>query len=1370
MKSAARVAWFLLVVAVGAFAGRALAEVGPGGRAAGRVDVPPALEPWKGFALHGATARLCPPDGTDPATRLCLFPTSLSLDLDGSGAAFTLRARLFDESAVPLPGGEGVFVEEVSVGGKPVPVASRNGLPVVWLPAGSHVLSGRLGWKVMPATLSVPPDVGAVRILRKGVEAEAVLSPAGELRLDVGDKAPPVENRETVKVFRLVADGVPVTVSSLFRLDVSGLARTVTLAGAVPAGAVPLAVRSPVPATFGPDGALVLDAGPGRYEVEIVSRFAERLDRLGPAACPYGPEIWSFREAVAVRGVRPEGMASIDPQTVDVPGPWKALPAFWARPGETLALRETGRGIPAGRDALTLSREMWLDFSGQGLSVRDTLAGENRERFTLRMLAPGVLGRVTVSGRDQPVVLLGEDGGAGVELRRSRLDVVARLRYPDVAAPLPVAGFDREFERVSASLRLPPGWGLIAAAGPDEVSGGLFSDWTLLDCFLAFVLAVGAFSLRGPAAAAALGCFLLLAWNEPGAPTLAWAFVLASLGLLRAAGEPGRLAGRPALRRFALAFFVLSCITLAVRSVPFVSEQLRQAVAPQIRAPSPAPLPAPARLAARKDAAPRPAAQAPAPPPAPGGEAAEAAFLAGAPERPVREAGLEFDPGALIQTGPAMPSWSFETVTLGWKGPVVAGQTFRLFLLPPAGSLLLGISRVLLLGLALFLLFDRERALRLARPAGAAVLLAALLGLASPAAAADFPSRDLLDTLRDRLTEPAACFPHCLGSPGLSVHLENGRLRLVCEVDAAAGAAVPLPAVDGGWRPSRVLLDGSEAVALTRQGGAPRLLVEAGRHVVTLEGPVPRAVSFSITPALAPGRVRVAAPGYRVRGIDARGMLRGALELTRAGDDGRPAAHGDGPVLAVPAFFEVSRRLDFGLSFEVATEVVRRSPSDVPAVATVPLLPGEMPAASGVTVREGVAEVSFAPGQERLGWRSRLPAVPELVLAAPREAGLIETWTVSAAPFYDLAFEGLPPSARLAADGGWQPRFSPWPGETLVIRLSRPAAAPGEHLTLERARINARQGVLTRDTELSMTFRAARGVRHVVALPPGAQVTRLTVAGRETSPGDAPGEAGFSLAPGVTEVALHFREKTPLGLVTRTPALDLGLPAANVESRLEFPRDRWLLAVRGATPLGPAVLYWGWLAVVVAIGLGLSCIRETPLSRRGWLAYSVGLSQATPVNFVLATAWLLALGLRRRHAVSGNAAFNAAQVFLVLLSLAGLAALYDTLDAGLLGLPRMQVAGGGSTATVLVWTFDRVAGPVPLSTAVTAPMAVFRGLMLAWAAWLAWSLARWLRWGFECLTEGGGWRKVGFVIRLPGRGRGTKSDGGDARDEGASRS
>jgi hypothetical protein len=1354
-----RMTWLAMVLTtlLAGWPGRALAEDRP--------EVPPALAPWQAWALHGAGERLCPLAGNEAGTRICLFPTSLNLALEASGAKLAMRARLFDEGPLPLPSGEGAWVSRMTADGKPVPVTIREGLPVVWLPAGEHVLEGRLDWAVAPQSLRLPPEIGLVGLSRDGAAVTPEIGPGGELRLGTDTGQAPVENREDVRVFRLVADGVPVTVTTLFRLEVSGLARTVVLAGAVPSGTVPSGIRSPVAASLGPDGSLALDAGPGRYDVEVVARFPGRVETVGPATCPHGREIWSFRAADQGRVARPEGLPAIDPATVDVPGPWRGDPAFLAEAGASLTLRELGRGAPVGRDALRLSRELWLDFSGQGLTVRDSLTGENRAAWTLAMLPPGELGRASLAGRDQPVVLLGPDKRAGIELRQSQLRLVAEARYADAAVAWPATGYDREFDQVSARLQLPPGWRLLFASGPDEVGGSLLSGWTLLDLFLVLVLAVAGAALAGRPAGLALGLLLLLTWKEPDAPTLAWVFVLAGLGLVRVTGPVGRLAGHPRARRWALLFFALSLLGLAVMAIPFAVTQLRQAVAPQIAAPGwmpPGALPRPDALM-EDTAAPAPPAPAPAPSRAKGGSASISSYRAESAGDAGKALSRDFDPTALVQTGPGLPSWQWRRVSLGWRGPVTPGQTVRLFLVPPVMAGALAVVRVALLGLALWLCCGSRRARRLAGLVG---LVGLTLGLAlmavapRPALAQGFPPADLLEALRTRLTEPPRCLPHCLGSPGLDVFLENGRLRLVCAIDAATRAALPLPAVSD-WRPATVLLDGAPAPALARLGGGLRVLAEAGRHVVTLEGPAPRAVTFTITPALAPGHVQVTAPGYRVRGLDARGGLQGALECTRSEETVPGQAAPPATSAKVPAFFQVDRTIDFGLTWEVATEVVRRSPSGEAVVAAVPLLPGELPDTAEVTVRDGRAMVPFVPDRERVSWRSKLPVTAGLTLVAPTDAALVETWTVTAASFYEVAFNGIAPAARLSGDGAWQPRFLPWPGEKLEVAVSRPQPAPGALCTLERAELVCRQGRQTREVSLAMTFRAAKGGRQTVGLPPGAEVTQLTVAGRETLPTGGPGEVGFAVAPGQTQVVVHWRESTALGLVTRTPAVNLGMPAVNVRTRLELPGGRWLLGLRGDTPLGPAVLFWGWLAAVVAVALGLSFLGGTPLSRRQWLLFALGLVQATPGNFVLAVSWLPALGWRCRRGIrEGRLLFNLVQVLLALLVLAALVALYETLRSGLLGLPHTQVGGNGSTADALIWTYDRVAGAVPVASVVTVPIFVFRVLMLVWAAWLAKALLAWLRWGVDCLTEGGGWRPFRVRLGLPGRlGAGGKPPG-----------
>ena len=50
------------------------------------------------------------------------------------------------------------------------------------------------------------------------------------------------------------------------------------------------------------------------------------------------------------------------------------------------------------------------------------------------------------------------------------------------------------------------------------------------------------------------------------------------------------------------------------------------------------------------------------------------------------------------------------------------------------------------------------------------------------------------------------------------------------------------------------------------------------------------------------------------------------------------------------------------------------------------------------------------------------------------------------------------------------------------------------------------------------------------------------------------------------------------------------------------------------------------------------------------------------------------------------------------------------------------------------------AGKTAGARVVSLPLFVYRLAMLAWALWLALAVLRWLKWGWECLNDGGLWR------------------------------
>ncbi|MCP4289496.1 MAG: hypothetical protein GY792_34590, partial [Gammaproteobacteria bacterium] len=114
--------------------------------------------------------------------------------------------------------------------------------------------------------------------------------------------------------------------------------------------------------------------------------------------------------------------------------------------------------------------------------------------------------------------------------------------------------------------------------------------------------------------------------------------------------------------------------------------------------------------------------------------------------------------------------------------------------------------------------------------------------------------------------------------------------------------------------------------------------------------------------------------------------------------------------------------------------------------------------------------------------------------------------------------------------------------------------------------------------------------------------------------------------------------------------------------------------------------------------------------------------------------------------------FNLVQVGIVILTFGSLSILFWAVQQGLLGLPVMQIRGYGSNAYLLNWYQDRVSDAYPQATLLWVPLLFYRLLMLAWALWLAFSLLKWLKWGWMRFTKGGLWRSIEFKVPKLGKG------------------
>ncbi len=283
-----------------------------------------------------------------------------------------------------------------------------------------------------------------------------------------------------------------------------------------------------------------------------------------------------FEARPSLRVVAVENVPAVDPGQTTLPPEWRGLPAYLVNPGATLRLQQRRRGdADPAADELHLTRRLWLDFDGGGYTASDQIAGRLSRSWRLDMGPEASLGRVSVGGADQLITRVSPAGPAGVELRPARVQVTADSRFPDRRFSVPAVGWAHDFQSVTTTLAMPPGWRLLHASGADKVDTTWIKRWTLLDLFLVLVLVIATLRLFGRWPAVAALVTLVIVAQEPEAPAWIWLVVLVGEALVRAlpAGQ---------LRRVAKLFRLVAAVALVIVALPFCVRQARMALHPAL--------------------------------------------------------------------------------------------------------------------------------------------------------------------------------------------------------------------------------------------------------------------------------------------------------------------------------------------------------------------------------------------------------------------------------------------------------------------------------------------------------------------------------------------------------------------------------------------------------------------------------------------------------------------------------------------------------------------------------------------------------------------------------------------------------------------
>lgn len=1303
--------------------------------------IPAELEQWQSWVMFEHKDHECP-FLYNKATKVCTWHHQLKLNINNKGASFNQTIETFNASWVPTLGNKDQWPTGVTINGEAAQIRDHKQRPQIFLPAGEHIIEGRIHWDSLPRQLQLPKLTGIVELtLNNKSISQPFIDKQKKLWLS---KNSPSQKKSAdsaqIKVFRLISDQLPLKMTTQLVLDISGRERELRLGQILPNNFTAISLDSALPSRIEDNGGIRIQIKPGHWVIELHARQTKTSQSITYSAKKPWPqqEIWSFQAQPHLRQVQIEGASTIDPQQTQLPEKWRQLPSYLVTPETQFTLKELHRGdTNPSANRLNIKRDMWLDFDGQEYTLRDSITGTMNRDWRLNAQPSYQLGRVSIHNKPQLITLFNDL--QGVEIRQAELDIdaVSRVsRHHPGETQLSASGWKNNIEKLNTTLHLAPGWALIAAEGADYAHGSWLSKWNLWDIFLLLIIGVSIYRLYGALAATCLLFTLVLIYQRDGAPVFIWLNIAAALALVKVTTG----AWQTRLKYYSYSSFAL----LLLIAIPFSVDSVRQAFYPQLEH-------ANRTISAQNNHSMQDAHTL--------AKVARTADSAPALMEEIQVTGLrgsyisepkrqQYDPTRNIQTGPGIPDWRWNQISIGWNGPVTPEQTLQLRLTPPWLNRLGHILSVIMIALSALLLFKRGLMASIGQiktPRNNRTLSSGLIamifaiGIAShsdePQAEVLIDSK-LLTELEERLLAPADCLPSCASIESGNIHIDTSTIKIELLIHASEHIALPLPLPTEGWQASKITID-NKVAALIRYNNQQWLTqLQPGRQKLVIHGSLKGVDQLSLPFVLNAHNLTTTSKGWRVEGVRNGSTHNNSVELNRvqASNNANSERLQPGPM---PNFVTVTRTITLGLDWKVHTRVSRVSPAKGAIHIKLPLLQGESPTQADFKIHNQYLQASIAANKRYISWNSILANdVSQLQLQAEDQTQWTETWVLNTSPIWHIETSGLAPTKPLQASAShtWQPR----PGDSLNIKISRPEALSGNNLSIDQVALKQTLGLRSQLSELDITLRASQGGEFVLPLPENTELRQLNIEGIEQPIINTQGEIKIPLHPGEQHIKAHWSTAEDLSWLSKTPALALGNSSNNSVS-ISLPRDRWPLLVGGPS-IGPAILLWGMLAVVLILSAGLGRLQQTPLKAHHWLLLGIGMGTANVFAPLLITAWLLALGWRGQwQQRPDDSRFSALQIGLVMLSFVAIISLLATIPYGLLASPDMHIVGNSSSAYQLKWYQDLTDGALEQAWVISLPMWSYRLAMLIWSLWMALALVNWLKWGWQQLNHLGFW-------------------------------
>lgn len=473
----------------------------------------------------------------------CAWPGKVSLTISNKEGQFALDVEVLNETWLPLPSNtnfQPVKIEVKTAKGdiiSPPIDKNENGL-FIKLQKGSFHITGNFIWDSPPNELPLPDSYGMLEL--KSTEDSNLKFKRNDSQIWIeSERENSSVNSLGINVFRLINDNLPLEITTLIRLKISGQARSINLGKVLPLNSTPIKIITTLTNHLSTDGELVVQVSPGEYDLMITSVMQQPVTEISLAENKSGiwptEEIWTIQNNPSFRIIEISGGKSIPADITELPEDWKngTILAVSAQENK-ISFKEIARGeqniIP---NNTSINRELWLDMNGKGFTSVDKISGTASKEFRLNVLSETQLGRVDVNGKQRLVTIDPQTQSKGVELRETAINVQAVSRIEQTSS-FSAVGWNFDANNISMKLNLPPSWKLFHVTGAQDAYNSWTGSWDLMQIFIAILIILSSYKIFNKKIALLVLATTFLNHGEFLAPNSMFinVLILSAIGLL----------------------------------------------------------------------------------------------------------------------------------------------------------------------------------------------------------------------------------------------------------------------------------------------------------------------------------------------------------------------------------------------------------------------------------------------------------------------------------------------------------------------------------------------------------------------------------------------------------------------------------------------------------------------------------------------------------------------------------------------------------------------------------------------------------------------------------------------------------------------